>query len=237
MAKVITIAQQKGGAGKTTISAHLAVAFSQRGKRTAIIDIDPQGSLSTWHRIRAEKFGEEYTGLTAVSSNGWKLQSEIANLADDNDIIIIDSPPHIEEDARGAIRVADLIIMPVQPSPTDLWATKATIEIAAQENIPAKILLNRVSTNSKLAKAVESDLKKSIGKDLLKTQVGNRVSFAASLVDGRTAMEAYIGSAAAEEIKALAVEIEGILGIAKKAKPATPKAVSKPAAKKEKEAA
>ena len=220
MAKVITVAQQKGGAGKTTVSAHLAVAFSQRGKRTAIIDIDPQASLSTWHRIREEKFGEEYTGLTCITTTGWKLQSEIAALTGEVDVIIVDSPPHIEADARAAVRAADLIIMPVQPSPTDLWATKATLEIAAQEGINAKILLNRVSNNSKLAKAVENDLKKSIGKDLLKTQLGNRVSFAASLVDGRTAMEAFAGSAAADEVKALAVEVESILGIGKKAKTA-----------------
>jgi len=227
MVKVITIAQQKGGAGKTTVTAHLAVAFSQRGKRTAIIDIDPQGSLSTWHRIREEKFGEGYTGLTSVATTGWKLASEIADLRDDHDVILIDSPPHIEADARGAIRAADLIILPVQPSPTDLWATKATLEIGDQEGIETKLLLNRVSANSKLAKAVQADLKKSAGRQLLKTQLGNRVSFAASLIDGRTAMEAYAGTLGADEVKQLAAEIEAILGIGRKAKPA----------KKEKEAA
>ena len=224
MTKIITIAQQKGGAGKTTITAHLAVAFSQRGKRVAIIDIDPQASLSTWHRIREEKFGEDYTGLTSVSSTGWKLASEIADLKSDHDVILIDSPPHIEADARVAIRAADLIILPVQPSPTDLWATKATLEIGEQEGIETKILLNRVSANSKLAKAVSADLKKSAGKALLKTQIGNRVSFAASMIDGRTAMEAYAGSTGADEVKALVAEVEGILGIGKRGKVAVKKA-------------
>jgi len=234
--KVITIAQQKGGAGKTTVTAHLAVAFAQRGKRVAIIDIDPQASLSTWHRIRAEKFGEDYTGLTEVATTGWRLAGEIANLKNDHDIILIDSPPHIEADARGAIRSADLIILPVQPSPTDLWATKATLEIGEQEGIETRILLNRVSANSKLAKAVTADLKKSAGKQLLKTQIGNRVSFASSMIDGRTAMEAFIGSTGAEEIKALVMELEGILGIGKKpkAKPAVKSVKSKAPAKKEK---
>lgn len=230
--KVITIAQQKGGAGKTTVTAHLAVAFAQRGKRVAIIDIDPQASLSTWHRVRAEKFGDDYTGLTEVASTGWRLAGEIADLKNDHDIILIDSPPHIESDARGAIRVADLIILPLQPSPTDLWATKATLEIGEQEGIETRILLNRVSANSRLAKAVQADLKKSAGKQLLKTQIGNRVSFASSMVDGRTAMEAFPGTLGADEIKALVVELENILGIAKKAKakPAA-KATAKPVAK------
>ena len=218
MVKVITIAQQKGGAGKTTVTAHLAVAFAQRGKRVAIIDIDPQASLSTWHRIREEKFGEDYTGLTSITSTGWRLVGEIADLKDDHDIILIDSPPHIEADARGAIRAADLIILPVQPSPTDLWATKATLEISEQEGIETRILLNRVAANSRLGKAVQADLKKSAGKQLLKTQIGNRVSFASSMIDGRTAMEAFIGSTGAEEIKQLAVELEAILGIGKKTK-------------------
>ena len=61
---IITIAQQKGGAGKTTVAAHIAVALSQKGNRVAIVDIDPQGSLAHWHKIREEKFGEGYTGLT-----------------------------------------------------------------------------------------------------------------------------------------------------------------------------
>lgn len=217
MAKIITIAQQKGGAGKTTIASHLATAFSQRGKRTAIIDIDPQASLSTWHRIREEKFGEGYTGLTSVASTGWRLATEIAELKNDHDIIIIDSPPHIEAEARNAIRSADLIILPVQPSPTDLWATKATLEIAAQENIDTRILLNRVS-NSKLASAVYADLKKTMPKNLLKTQIGNRVSFASSMLEGRTVMEAFAGSTGSDEVKQLVAEVEGILGIGKKAK-------------------
>jgi chromosome partitioning protein len=215
--KIITIAQQKGGAGKTTIASHLAVAFAQRGKRTAIIDIDPQASLSTWHRIREEKFGEGYTGLTSVVSTGWRLGGEINDLKDEHDLIIIDSPPHIEADARNAIRAADLIILPVQPSPTDLWATKATIELAAQEGIETKILLNRVS-NSKLAAAVYNDLKKSMPKNLLKTQIGNRVSFASSMLEGRTVMEAFSGSTGADEIKQLVTEVENLLGIGKKAK-------------------
>ncbi len=228
--KVITIAQQKGGAGKTTISVHLATAFSQRGKRTAIIDIDPQASSSTWHRVREEKFGEGYTGLTFVTSTGWRIASEIDELKDDHDIIIIDSPPHIEADARSAIRVADLIILPVQPSPTDLWATRATMEIAGQENIETKILLNRVS-NSRLAEAVYADLKKTVPQNLLKNKIGNRIGFASSMLEGRTIMESFAGSAGAEEIKSLVSEVENILGITKK-----PKA-KQAATKKEKEAA
>jgi len=204
--KVITIAQQKGGAGKTTVAAHLAVAWSQRGKRVAIVDIDPQGSLSHWHKIREERFGEGYTGLTFAALSGWRVGSEVARLRRNHDIIIIDSPPHTETEARTAIRCADFIIVPVQPSPTDLWATKATLDLAKTESIPVRVVLNRVSANSKLAPMIAAELP-----DLAKSTLGNRVLFASSLMEGRSATELAPTSPAALEVKSLAEEISRLL--------------------------
>ncbi|MDX2113642.1 MAG: ParA family partition ATPase [Alphaproteobacteria bacterium] len=202
MAKIITIAQQKGGAGKTTLAAHLAVALSQKGNRVAIVDIDPQGSLSHWHRIREEKFGEGYTGLTFTALSGWRVGSEVARLQKTQDFVIIDSPPHTETEARTAIRSADLIVIPVQPSPTDLWATKATLELAKAEKIPVRVVLNRVSANSKMASMIADELPQ-----LAETTIGNRVLFAAALMEGRTATELEPTSHAAREIKALVKEL------------------------------
>ena len=96
MAKVITIAQQKGGAGKTTVAAHVAVALSQKGNRVAVVDIDPQGSLTHWHKLREERFGEGYTGLSFVHVSGWRVGSEVSRLSRSCDFVIIDSPPHTE---------------------------------------------------------------------------------------------------------------------------------------------
>lgn len=200
--KVITIAQQKGGAGKTTIAAHLAVALSQKGKRVAIIDIDPQGSLTAWYNIREERFGQGYTGLNFLSASGWRVTSEITRLKQTHDIIIIDSPPHTETEAKTAIRAADLVIIPVQPSPTDLWATKATVELAEKEKKTIAILLNRVAANSKLAKEITASLP-----NLLKSNLGNRVGFAACLMEGRCVTETEPSGLAAKEIKAFVEEI------------------------------
>lgn len=202
MEKVITIAQQKGGAGKTTVAAHLAVALSQRGKRVAIVDIDPQGSLTHWHGIREERFGAGYTGLTFASLSGWRVGSEVARLRRNHDIIIIDSPPHTETEARTAIRSADLVVIPIQPSPTDLWATKATLELAGSEHIPVLVVMNRVAAGSRLAQTIAAELP-----HLAQTTLGNRVLFASSLLEGRTATEIMPGSPAAFEIKALAEEV------------------------------
>jgi chromosome partitioning protein len=200
--KVITIAQQKGGAGKTTVAAHLAVALAQKGNRVAVLDIDPQGSLSYWHSIREKKYGEGYTGLTHVAVSGWRVGSEVSRLRKQCDFIIIDSPPHTETEARTAIRAADLILIPVQPSPTDLWATKPTLELAKAEKVPVKVLLNRVPANSKLAAKIADELD-----CLAETTLGNRVIFAASLMEGRAATEVDPNSAAANEIKSLVKEV------------------------------
>jgi chromosome partitioning protein len=202
MSKVITIAQQKGGAGKTTVAAHIAVALSQKGNRVAVIDIDPQGSLTHWHKIREERFGEGYTGLTFSSVSGWRVGSEVSRLRRLCDYVIIDSPPHTETEARTAIRSADLIIIPVQPSPTDLWASKATIELAKHEKVPVRVVLNRVSAHSKIAEKIASELT-----ELAENTLGNRVLFAAALMEGRCATEVDPSSVAAKEIKALVNEI------------------------------
>jgi chromosome partitioning protein len=202
MAKVITIAQQKGGAGKTTLAAHLAVALSDRKFRVAAIDIDPQGSLSTWHKIREEKYGVGYSGMTFSTVSGWRVGSEVTRLRKEHDFVIIDSPPHTETEAKTAIRNADLILIPVQPSPTDLWATKPTYDLAKAEKVDVRILLNRVSVNSRLAQAISPLLP-----ELMETVIGNRVLFPTSMMEGFTATEIEPNSPAGLEIKSLIKEI------------------------------
>lgn len=204
--KIITIAQQKGGAGKTTIAAHVAVALAQKKNRVAILDVDPQGSLKEWYRIRAEKFGDDYTGIHFAAIAGWKINNELISLKRNFDYVVIDSPPHTETDAKAVIRAAHLLIIPVQPSPTDLWATKATVALAENERIPYMVLMNRVAPNSKLA----TDISAHFG-NLMNTKVGNRVAFASCMLEGRCVTETQPKSAAAEEIKQIVNEIQKTL--------------------------
>ncbi len=203
VARIITIAQQKGGAGKTTMAAHLAVAWAASGRRkVAIIDTDPQGSLTQWHSVRAARLGDEETNLTFSSISGWRVRSEIDRLSHTHDLIVIDSPPHTDAEARTAIRAADLVVIPLQPSPMDVWATSATIQICKQERVPVKMVLNRVHPQAKLTEAISGDM---VG--LTANRFGNRVIFAGSMMQGYGVTEAQPNSLAADEVRALSKEI------------------------------
>lgn len=199
---VVTIAQQKGGAGKTTLVAHLAVAIAQSGRSIAVVDIDPQGSLTGWSDAR----GEAEPAIASSQVTGWRTAGEVERLARDFDLVIVDSPPHAETEARIAVRAADLVLVPVQPSPMDFWATKPTIAMAAAEKTPVLVVLNRVPPRAKLADAIIDQMGE-LGADLADARIGNRIALAAALMKGRGVTETNRSSPAAEEISALAAEI------------------------------
>ncbi len=203
VAQVITVAQQKGGAGKTTMAAHLAVAWAQYGVRVALVDIDPQGSLTHWHDIRVKHQKREgLAPLGFVQCSGVRMTREVDKLKREYDLIIIDSPPHTDSEARTAIRHCDLVLVPMQPSPLDLWATQATLKIAKQEKRPVKMVLNRVNPQAKLSQKMQVELKA-----LSLSLFGNRVAYADALLAGKGVTEAAPRSAAAEEIQLLAEEL------------------------------
>jgi chromosome partitioning protein len=206
--KVITIAQQKGGAGKTTLAAHLAVAWYRQGKRVALVDIDPQGSLTRWFQIRQAAVGDAGPGLELASVAGWRGAAEIDRLKRDYDLVLVDSPPHAQTDTKIAIRAANLVVAPVQPSPLDLWATKPTIDLAVAEKRPILLVLNRVPSRGLLSDQMTAAAAE-LGADLATTRIGNRSALAASLVQGLGIIEAAPGTVAAREITKLAREILG----------------------------
>ena len=101
LGKIFTISQQKGGAGKTTIAAHLAVAWAQQsGKSVAVLDVDPQGSLGEWLEVREQRLGQDKTGLCFRTASGWGARREAETLAKDHDVVVIDTPPHADLKGR-----------------------------------------------------------------------------------------------------------------------------------------
>ena len=207
--RIYTVAQQKGGAGKTTLAAHLAIAWSEAGLRVAVVDIDPQGSLTRWFQTRKEQLNGK-AGIGHTQITGWRTQQAGERLTQENDVVVIDSPPHAETEARIAVRSAHLVIVPVQPSPMDMWATQPTLDLAREEKVPALLVINRVPPRAKLA----DDLIERItamgsnsGATVARTHVGNRIQFAAALFEGRSVTESARRTRAAEEIQELAAEI------------------------------
>jgi len=210
-ARILTIAQQKGGAGKTTLAAQLAVSWAMAGRRVGLLDIDPQGSLSAWFALRRERLGHD-GGIVFVQAAGWRLGTELDRLRADRELVLIDSPPHAETEVRMAVRAAALVLVPVQPSPMDLWATAPTLEIARREKIPALALLNRTPAKGKLVDRIRADLAAS-GVRLAAASLGNRIAFASAMLDGRGVSETEPRGTAAREIALLAAELEQTLGL------------------------
>ena len=208
-AKILAVAQQKGGAGKTTIAVQLGVWWACQGRKVTMLDVDPQGSMNAWHSLRREAGIEG--SLFGAEVAGWKLSSEIDRLKGENDLIIVDTPPHAETDARVAVRAAELILVPVQPSPMDWWATKPTIDMAIKEKTRSLLVLNRLPARGKLADAIRAKITEA-GLNLATSSLGNRSAFAVSMMEGKGVAETQPRGTAAAEIAALAAEIEGIIG-------------------------
>jgi chromosome partitioning protein len=205
-ATIITIAQQKGGAGKTTLAIHLALAWAEAGKRVAIIDIDPQASLSNWFRLRKQRFGGDAVPIEVVAVGGWRVAGEVERQARGHDVVVIDSPPHAETEARIAVRSARLVLVPVQPSPMDFWATKPTLDLARAEKVPALLVLNRVPSRANLTGAM-FEAYRALEVPLAHARIGNRIALAAALNEGQGILEYEPQSRAAAEIVALGTEI------------------------------
>ena len=206
LSKVITISQQKGGTGKTTLAVHLAMAFIKyHNLKVAIIDTDPQGSLGKWFMIRSErKVSNE--NLTFKTASLWGAQYESKTLKNDHDIVIIDTPPKIESDARPSIEAADLVLIPMAASHVDFWATGAIVEIAKKANKKILAQINRSSQRSKLIEKTK-DFIKSLDLKSTETIIGNRQIYTSSMGEGKTAVEKQRKGNAVDEIKKLSGQI------------------------------
>mgnify|MGYP003334206132 FL=1 len=212
MSKVITIAQQKGGSGKTTIAANLAAVFAIKNNlSTTILDTDPQGSLGKWFITRQEKLKSKNT-IQFKTATLWGAQYEAKSLKEKSDLVIIDTPPKIDADGRPAIEVADLVLIPISPSQVDFWATESIIELAKREKKEILILINRANAKSKLIKeAVKfvNDMKVNKAKTIL----GNRQIFVSSMGLGLTVVEKQRTGKGSLEMLSLAKEIQSFLKI------------------------
>lgn len=199
MAFIIAVAQQKGGAGKSTLASNLAVALLQGGKRVALLDTDPQASLTRWHSLRPA----DAPNLIFDAPSGWRVTGALDRLKRGTDFIVMDTPPHADTESRIAIRAADLVLIPLQPSLPDLWASDATVKLAEEEKRLHRLVLNRLPATGRMRDVVMAELARRKA-PLMKETLGNRSAFAAAFALGLGVTESAARSLAADEMRALA---------------------------------
>ena len=204
---VITIAQQKGGSGKTTLAVNLAVGFAQAGQSVALMDTDPQGSAGRWFMTRAE--AQEQPGLEFSTASAWGVTYEVRKLADAHDIVIIDTPPKSDSDLRPALRAADLVLIPVATSHLDLWAVEAVLDLIDRAGKPALIVMTRARVGTRLGADIAAQVAE-MQAAVAGTPMANRVVYAETLGAGKAALEAPRGPAH-DEVRALVAEVQAIL--------------------------
>lgn len=207
---IVALLNQKGGVGKTTLATHLAGELAASGGRVTVIDADPQGSALDWSQRRAESGLPSLFGVVGLPRE--TLHAEIPDLARGVDHVVIDGPPRVTALARSAILAADLVLIPVQPSPYDVWASAEIVALIGEARLfrpqlCAAFVVNRRIVGTIIGRDVRTALPENI--PALGRDVGQRVIFAESVATGRLARELEPGGAAALEIASLAAEIMG----------------------------
>lgn len=213
---VLVVASQKGGSGKTTLSGHLAVEAQNAGfGPVALIDTDPQGSLSQWWDARKE------TTPFFVTAGLLDLGEAVEHLRSGGvQLVIIDTPPAITVAIDQAIAHADLVILPTRPSPHDLRALGATVDIAERHHKPLIFVINAATPRARITG--EAAIALSQHGTVAPVMLHHRVDFAASMVDGRTVGEVLPKCASAREVRELWAYVQDRLArVNKDAMPAT----------------
>ena len=199
MGKVIAFSNQKGGSGKSTLSANLAVLWSNSGYKVAVIDADPQKRLTYWLSERKKYYGADDIGINSYNFDIRSLAEEVKKIKRKYDFIIIDSPPAITFETLQIIKASNGVFVPVQPSPLDLMATLPFLQIAREEKKKPLIILNRVMPRAKLTDAMILRLRYS-GAKIARSRISSKVIFAESFAVGRGVIDINVTSDAAKEI-------------------------------------
>lgn len=212
MPKVLAILNQKGGVGKTTIAIHLATAIARRGRKVLLLDADPQNSALDWAAAREGQPLFPVVGLPKSS-----IHKELPTLTEKFDVVVIDGPPRVHDVARSAIMASDLVLIPVQPSPYDVWASKEIMDLLNEAtvykpNLKKAFVINRKIVNTAIGRDV-TDVLAEYPVPVLNTAISQRVAFAESATRGLTVFELDPDMLAAQEMGQLAAEAESLLGL------------------------
>ncbi len=206
---ILAVVNQKGGAGKTTIALNLAAAMSAQGKRVLVIDADPQQTAQDWAAVREGPTPFQVIGLAKPV-----LHRDLPGMTADYDSIVIDGAPRNYEVARSAIAAADVVLIPVQPSGADFWASRETVTLVKEmhsfkETQKSVFVVSRKVGRSVLSREITEALAE-FGLPILTASTTQRVIYADAMTAGRTVIEQQPEGPAADEIRAILAELEGM---------------------------
>lgn len=194
--QIIVMASQKGGVGKTTLAGHLGVHASKNGHNVALLDADPQGSLSDWWNVRED----QQPVLATVKIED--LPAAIKTLADAGiEVLIIDTPPAVTETIRSVVSLADLVVIPTRPSPHDLRAVGKTVDIVNDCEKRMVFVINGAANRARIT--TEAAIALSQHGAVSPTVIFQRTDFASAMIDGRTVQEVDANGKSASEIAEL----------------------------------
>ena len=202
---IISFVNQKGGVGKTTSAINIAASLKRRNHKLVFIDADPQGSASHWQAVENNNAFEILHHPEPIS------KSEIEELAQNYDYLVIDAPPAISDITKSILAVTDLSIIPLSPSSLDIWSCKGTLEMideALVENpdLDVKLLINRKIPGTRVGREARDSLS-IFDMDLLDTELCQRVAYIDAMTSGVSVMQYAPSSKAAAEIENLCDEI------------------------------
>ncbi len=202
---IISLVNQKGGVGKTTIALNMAGCLSERGRRILLVDADPQGSVLQWQSIA------EHHAFDVVHRPSASLLSDRRALTRNHDHVIIDAPPAIGDITRAVLAASDLAIVPIGPSPLDIWSSKETVALFPEaqkgnRQFAAKLLICRKIVGTRMGKEVREALL-TYGIDLFESEISQRIAFVEAMITGRSVLDHAPHSEASKEIRKLCEEI------------------------------
>ncbi len=204
---IIGVLNQKGGVGKTTLSVNIAAALARTGQRVLLIDADPQGSALDWAAAREGDPLFAVVGLPKPS-----IHKELSVVGEGYDHIVIDGPPRVTDLARSAIMASDVVLVPVQPSPYDIWAADEVVKLIQEasvfkENIKSFFVINRKIANTAIGRDVREALE-AYNLPTLEASVVQRVVFAEAAAVGKAVYEQDRDGIASQEIEAVVSELQ-----------------------------
>ena len=204
--QTIVINSQKGGSGKTTLCAHLSVEAERTGDGPVfLIDTDPQGTLTTWHEKRTVELPRRFEMPFDGIAQSLKLLLREHKAA----FCFIDTAPSRTNETATLFKFADLVLVPIRPSPSDLWAASATVNLLKRNHVPFLFILNQVKANATITAQAAAVL--SHHGPVAETFIGDRVPYASAMTDGRTALELTPKGPVATETAALWRNIQACL--------------------------